>query len=185
MARLLLEDATLRREQREILVQLRFKGGATDQLRLPFPKSAWALRKTKPEIVAEIDRLLDEHCEGEIARILNEKGWRSSAGNPFTFRIVNFLRRTYKFETRYNRLRKRGLLTAREVAGIIGGVASRVKDWRHLGVLSGIRYNEKNQCLYPKPTPETIAQIRRRRGLRGKKTSKSDNDAQPSQSGAV
>ena len=66
MARLLLEDVTLRREQ-EIRVQVRFKGGATQELRLPVPKSAWALRKTKPEIVHEIDHLLDERTESLIA----------------------------------------------------------------------------------------------------------------------
>jgi len=38
MARLLLEDVTLRREQQEIRAQLRFKGGATRELRVPFPK---------------------------------------------------------------------------------------------------------------------------------------------------
>jgi DNA invertase Pin-like site-specific DNA recombinase len=80
MARLLLEDVTLRREHQEISVQLRFKGGATRELRLPFPRSAWELRKTKPEIVAAIDRLLADHTEGEIAPLLNELGWRSSGG---------------------------------------------------------------------------------------------------------
>jgi hypothetical protein len=60
MARLLLEDVTLRRDE-DILVQARFKGGATRTLHLPLPKSAWALRKTKPEIIAEID-LGTEYC---------------------------------------------------------------------------------------------------------------------------
>jgi DNA invertase Pin-like site-specific DNA recombinase len=169
MARLLLEDVTLHRKQQEIAAQLRFKGGATRELRVPFPKAAWALRKTKPEIVAEIDRLLDDHCEGNIAGILNEKGWRSSGGAAFTFRIVNHLRWAYKLKTRYQRLRERGLLTAGEVARIVGGVASRVKDWRHRGVLSGIRCNEKDEHLYPRPSPEVMAEIRRRRGLRGRK----------------
>ena len=169
MARLLLEDVTLRREQQEILAQLRFKGGATRELRLPFPKAAWALRKTKPEIVAEIDRLLADHCEGEIAHLLNEKGWRSSGGAAFTFRIVNHLRWTYKLKTRYERLREGGLLTAREVARIIGGVASRIKYWRHLGLLSGARYSEKSEYLYPRPASAVIEEIHRRRGLRGRK----------------
>ena len=47
MARLLLEDVTLQREQ-EVVVQLRFKGGATRQLRLPLPKTAWELKRTEP-----------------------------------------------------------------------------------------------------------------------------------------
>jgi DNA invertase Pin-like site-specific DNA recombinase len=185
MARLLLEDVTLRREQQEISVQLRFKGGATRELRLPFPKSAWALRKTKPEIIAEIDRLLAEHTEGEIAQILNEKGWRSSGGAAFTFSIVNHLRWTYRIKTRYERLRERDFLTAREIAQIIGGVASRVKYWRHLGVLCGLRYSEKKEYLYPSPTPELIQEIRRRRGLRGKKSDENTHSFEPSSLGAV
>jgi len=180
MARLLLEDVTLQREQQEIAAQLRFKGGATRALRLPFPKSAWALRKTKPEIVAEIDRLLDDYCEGEIAHLLNEKGWRSSGGATFTFHIVDRLRWTYRLKSRYERLRERGLLTAREVAQIVGGAASQIKAWRHRGVLTGTRYNEKSEYLYPRPTPAVIAEIRRRRGLRGKKPQKIDNAVQSS-----
>ena len=180
MARLLLEDVTLQREQQEINVQVRFKGGATRELRLPFPKSAWALRKTKPEIVAEIDRLLADHTEGQIAQILNEKGWRSSGGAAFTFSIVNHLRWTYKIKTRYERLRENGLLTAREVAQIIGGRASSVKSWRHLGVLSGVRFSEKHEYLYPRPTHELIQEIQRRRGLRGKKRNENKHSSQSS-----
>ena len=175
MVGLLLEDVTLLREEQEISARVRFKGGATRALRLPFPKAAWALRKTKPEIVAEIDRLLDDHCEGEIAGLLNEKGWRSSGGAAFTFRIVNHLRWTYKLKTRYQRLRERGLLTAREVAQIVGGVASRIKDWRHRGVLTGTRYNEKDEHFYPRPSPSVVAEIRRRRGLRGRKQQETNN----------
>ena len=185
MARLLLEDVTLQREQQEIAAQLRFKGGATRTLRVPFPKSAWALRKTKPEIVAEIDRILDGHCEGEIAHLLNAMGWRSSGGAVFTFRIVNHLRWTYKLKTRYQRLVEKGLLTAREVAQIIGGVTSRIKDWRHLGVLSGTRYNEKDEHLYPRPSSALIAEIRRRRGLRGRKEQEIQHAVEPFQSSAV
>jgi DNA invertase Pin-like site-specific DNA recombinase len=169
MAHLLLEDVTLRREQQEICAQLRFKGGATRELQLPYPKTAWALRKTNSEIVAEIDRLLADHCEGEIASLLNEQGWRTSAGAKFTSRIVNKLRWSYKLKRRYERLREQGLLTAREVAQILGGAASRIKYWRHLGVLSGTRYSEKDEYLYPRPSLTLIEEILRRRGLRGKK----------------
>jgi Recombinase zinc beta ribbon domain len=169
MARLLLEDVTLRRERQDIGVQLRFKGGATRELRLPFPKSAWELRKTKPEIVTAIDRLLADHTEGEIAPLLNELGWRSSGGAAFTVGIVNRLRCVYQLKSRAERLRAIGLLTAYEIAQIIGGVASRVKYWRQCGVLSGVRYSEKSEYLYHNPTPAMIQEIRRRRGLYGRK----------------
>ena len=76
--------------------------------------------------MVKIEGDCQDHME-EIAEILNQKGWRSSAGNLFTFRIVNHLRWTYQLKTRYQRLRESGLLTAREVARIIGGAASSVK----------------------------------------------------------
>ena len=126
-------------------------------------------RKTKPKIVAEIDRLLADHCEGEIACLLNEQGWRTSAGAKFTSRIVNKLRWSYKLKRRYERLREQGLLTAKEVAQIVGSVAGRMKYWRQLGVLSGTRYSEKDEYLYPRPSLALIEEILRRRGLRGKK----------------
>ena len=109
MARIPLEDVTLRREQ-EVLVQVRFNGGATRQLRLPLPKTAWELKRTKPEIVSEIDRLSDQHTDGAIARLLNQREWRSSGGCQFTLRIVNRLRRAYHLKGLGDRLRAQGWL---------------------------------------------------------------------------
>lgn len=175
MARLLLEDVTLRREQ-EITIQLRFRGGATQQLRLPLPKSAWALRKTKPEIVAEIDRLLDTHTEDEVANVLNERGWHSSAGNPFTRRMVHILRHSYRMKTRFTRLQAQGLLTARQIGLMIGSVTSRVNYWRKVGVLKGMKFGEGNKYLYHKPTEAEVNQIEERRQKRGANA----HSAQPS-----
>jgi DNA invertase Pin-like site-specific DNA recombinase len=176
MARLLLEDVTLQRGQ-DILVQLRFKGGAIQQLRLPLPKSAWALRKTKPEIIAEMDRLLDSHTEEEVAHILNERGWRSSAGNIFTRRMVHMMRHSYRMKTRFTRLQAQGLLTARQIGPMIGSVTSRVNYWRKAGVLKGLKCGEGNKYLYYKPTEIEIGQINQRRQKRGANA----HSARPSQ----
>ncbi len=165
MARLLLEDVTLQRKQ-DIAVQVRFKGGATRELRLPLPKSAAQLRKTKSEVVVEIDCLLEAHTEAEIAAQLNERGWATGTGHQFTLRIVNNLRRTYRIKSRFDRLREKGLLTRIEVGPIIGFAASQVKYWRHTGVLTGFQYSEKDEYLYQPPTDDIIRLIRRRRGKR-------------------
>ncbi|MBL9136222.1 MAG: hypothetical protein JNK85_10155 [Verrucomicrobiales bacterium] len=165
MARLLVEDVTLQRDQ-DVAVQVRFKGGATRELRLPLPKSASELRKTKAEVVAEIDHMLDEHTEGVIAHLLNERGWVTGTGRPFTLRIINNLRRTYRLKSRFTRLREKGLLTANEVAPSILCIPSRVKYWRHVGVLTGLQYSEKEEYLYPPPTIEIVELILRRRGKR-------------------
>jgi DNA invertase Pin-like site-specific DNA recombinase len=161
MARLLLEDVTLLRGQ-DILVQLRFKGGATKELRLPLPKSGWALRKTKTEIIAEIDRLLDHYIESEAARLLNERGWCSSAGCQFNLRIVNQLRRVYKLKSRRQRLREQGWLTVQETAALLGCHCGQVNHWRKAGLINSVRFSDKNDRLYEKPNETVRAQIQSR-----------------------
>jgi hypothetical protein len=161
MARLLLEDVTLRRGK-DILVQVRFRGGATHEMRLPLPKCSWALRLTPPETVAEINRLLDQHTEPEIARILNEGGWRSGCGGPFGLRLVNRLRREYHLKSRQQRLREQGWLTVREMATLIGGPWTRIKYWRKAGLVTGMHHNGARDYIYRRPTDEVISKIRAR-----------------------
>jgi DNA invertase Pin-like site-specific DNA recombinase len=140
MARLFLEDVTLRRDP-QLVVQVRFKGGATQELRLPPPKCSWELHTTRPEIIAEIDRLLDEHSESEIARQLNARGWRAGWGGAFSRQRVVRLRRSHRLKSRWDRLHEAGWLTAREVAGLLDCPWRRVKDWRLAGLLIGIHFN--------------------------------------------
>jgi hypothetical protein len=93
MARLLLEDVTLQRGE-DITVQVRFKGGATHQLQVPLPQSVTITRKTNLALIAEIDHLLNEHSEAEVAQFFNERGWRSSTGQPLSLTLIQGLRRT-------------------------------------------------------------------------------------------
>ena len=169
MARLLLEDVTLRREH-EVLVQIRFKGGATRELRLPLPQSGWALRKTKAEIIAEMDRLLEEHTEAPIAHCLNERGWCSSTGCQFNLRIVNQLRRAHKLKGRRQRLREQGWLTVRETAALLNCPWGNVNHWRKAGLLKATQFCNKNDRLYERPPQTVIAQIQSRRRCEHGKT---------------
>lgn len=171
---------TLRRDQ-EILVQVRFKGGASRQLRLPLPLSGWALRKTKAEIITEIDRLLDEHTESQIARLLNERGWCSSAGCQFNLRIVNQLRRKYKLKGRRQRLCERGWLTVQEAAALLACPVGQVNHWRKAGLLHAVQFSDKPDRLYEKPREAMIAQIQSRQ----RRESWKMNHSQPRPLGAV
>lgn len=165
MARLLMEDVTLQRE-REIIVQVRFKGGATQELQLPLPKSACELRKTNAEILPELDRLLDEHSEPEIARLFNERGWRSGGGCPFTLRLINSLRRAYRLKSRRQRAREKGWLTVREIAVLFDCHQFRINYWRRIGLLTGAHFDERRDYLYQKPSATVMAQIRSRQRRR-------------------
>lgn len=61
MVWLLIEDVTLTKSQK-ILVQIRFKGGMQETHELPLPKNAFEEYKHSPEVITEIDNLLDEHA---------------------------------------------------------------------------------------------------------------------------
>ena len=147
MVRLLIEDVTLCKGE-QLTAQVRFKGGATRTLVLPLPRPAWATWQTHPEVVAEIDRLLEEHTEGQIATLLNQKGWRSGKGQPFTLRLVNRLRRDHRLLSRFERLRTAGLLSQREIADQLGISTKTAHEWGRSGLLKAVAYNDKNQYLY-------------------------------------
>src|SRR5258708_40226814 len=94
MVRLLLEDVTLLRGE-QITLHLRFRGGASQTLVLPLPQTSWQRWTTSPEVVTEIDRLLDHHTHQEIADLLNQHGFRSGKDQAFTCRYVARIQREY------------------------------------------------------------------------------------------
>ena len=159
MAHLLVEDVTLRREN-DVLVQVRFKGGATREMRVPLPKRSWDRWKTPPELVAEIDRLLGEHGDAEIARILNERGLRTGCGGRYNGTKICRIRYYYGLDGRRERLQAQGWLDVREVAALIECPPTAVNYWHRIGLLTGIRFNSKNDCLYQRPSNEVLAKIR-------------------------
>lgn len=152
MVRLLLEDVTLIRNK-TITAHVRFKGGATKTLSLPIPLNAWKMRQTPEQTVQKIDRLLDGYTDGQIAMIMNDQGYLSGQGKPFTPLIIRNIKRKYSLKSRYQRLRDDGLLTKEELADHLGVHWCTVKTWRNNGLLLAVPYNDKNECLYPHPGP--------------------------------
>jgi len=150
MVRLLVEDVTLERGE-SFIVQVRFKGGATKTLSLPLPKRAWQLRKTSPQLLAEIDRLLDDHTESEIARLLNEKRITSPTGIPFKTDMVSRIRRRYGLKSRRQRLREAGCLTLPELAAELDVDLQTLKGWRDDGLLK-VHYYDGRKPLYEVPS---------------------------------
>jgi DNA invertase Pin-like site-specific DNA recombinase len=134
--------------RQQVLAHVRFKGGATRTLVLPLPLTAAQLRKTNPEVVCQIDHLLNTLTEGQIAPELNRRGYRSGTGGPFTLRIVWKIRRAYHLKSRYDRLREAGMLSLGELANRLGVCTQTIKRWRRHGLLRAHVYNDKNQFLY-------------------------------------
>lgn len=147
IVRLLIEDVTLIHDGK-ITAHLRFQGGAAETLHLPRPLSAWELRQTNPQVLEAIDRLLDDFTESQVADHLNQQGLRSGMGSSFCGRLVGQIRRAHRIVSRYDRLRKAGMLTQVEIAKAIGIHPSTVRKWQHRGLLVAHTYNDKKECLY-------------------------------------
>jgi DNA invertase Pin-like site-specific DNA recombinase len=156
MVRLLLEDVTLRKEDK-LIVEVRYKGGALKSLTLPLPLPFCALFRTRPEVVEAIEGLLDEHDYQQIVDILNAQKLRSGSGQQFNIHIVGHICRQFRLRSRRERLRGKGMLTRKEMARKFGVTQMRVTKWRLQGKLVGYRTNFKKEHLYPVPTPEQIA----------------------------
>ncbi|VGO19054.1 recombinase family protein [Pontiella sulfatireligans] len=116
MARLLIEDVTLTRFPEYARVQIRFRGGQTRSLDVPHPPTAWQMRKTPPEMITEIDRLLDHYTESEIVQIFVQRGRKSAAGCEFNRRIIFKICNTHGLANRKDRLLAKGWKTAKELA---------------------------------------------------------------------
>ena len=161
MVRLLIADVTLRKAE-GVSVQVRFQGGATHTLTLPAPLPATQLRRTARAVVDEIDRLLHDHTDAEIAAALNDQGRRSFDGKPFHALLVAGIRKTHRLPDHHARLRARGLLTLPEMAARLGVSTDTVKGWRDRGLLRAERANDKGECLYHPPDASVPAKWKRK-----------------------
>lgn len=163
-ARLLLEDVTLLRGE-GITAHLRLRGGATRTLTLPLPSPAWKLRRTRAEVVAEVDRLLDQHTHAEISGILNQRGLRSVDGDLLHRIHIRRIERAYGLKPRFARLRGAGMLTLSEIAAQLGVSTATLKVWRRNRLLCAHRYNDKGECLYEPPGGDAPVK-HKRKGLK-------------------
>ena len=162
MLRLLIEDATLERQGRRVLCHLRFKGGATRTLNVAAPRTAAELRTTPTEIVHAVDRLLDAHTYEGVARELDKLGFQPVGDGKFKAQSVNYIRRRYGLESRKERLKKRGYLTAHRLAPKLGVGRPTLLAWESAGLIESGRY-QRNRRLFKDPTlelAESVDQIR-------------------------
>ncbi len=153
--RLLIEDVTLIKGE-TITAHVRLRGGATRTLVLDRPLPIAQIRKFKPGIVAEVNRLLDRYCDREIAEILNQRASRTWEGKPFNLKKIAFIRQAYKLRSRYERLRLRGMLTTREVAARFEVSEAAVHDWGRQGLIRKCYSDSLTRGLWEIPAGQTI-----------------------------
>jgi DNA invertase Pin-like site-specific DNA recombinase len=153
--RLLVDDVTLVKAD-TITAYVRLSGGATRTLVLKRPLPIAQIRRFKPELVAEVDRLLDIHCDREIAEILNAQGLHTWEAKPFNLKKIAWIRQAYKLASRYDRLRRRGMLTTHEVAAKFSVSQSAVHEWGRQGLIQKCYTDSLNRGLWEIPSGGTI-----------------------------
>jgi hypothetical protein len=119
MVGLLIEDVTLVKRD-EITAHVRFRGGASTTITLPLPLNAWQGRTTQPHVVAQVDELLQEHTDSEVARLLNERSLETGAGARFSSDAVKRVRYSHGLKSLKERRREAGWLTTPEYTATLG-----------------------------------------------------------------
>jgi DNA invertase Pin-like site-specific DNA recombinase len=147
MAALLIEDVTLAKAS-EIAVHVRWRGGQTTSFSVERPRSMALVRKTRPEVVAAIDELLETCTDRQAAQRLNELGHRNWKQERFTMKKVSCVRRAYQLNSRFERLRARGLLTGAEMAARLAVSTTTVHQWGRAGLLARELYGNETRYLY-------------------------------------
>jgi DNA invertase Pin-like site-specific DNA recombinase len=147
MLGLLIEDVTLIK-QREITAAVRFRGGATTTLTLPRPLTPQQLRATHEPVRRQIDALMDEYTDAEVARILNEQQKRTGAGDSFSTVSVKWVRYSAKIKSLKERLLDAGWLTVKQVSARLGLRRTSIFRLRVKGKLQGRICNDHGQWLY-------------------------------------
>jgi len=169
MVALMIEDVTLTRGT-EITMHVRFKGGLTRTLIVPLALNAWKKYMTAPAVLAEIDRLLNEHTDAEVATVLNGRGLASGRRMKFTGQIIGALRKGNHLKSRYERLRERGMLDVLEMAALLGTSMRTIYVWHRQGRLRPHRYNDSGAYLYEVPEAGSPLLHSDRKYRRGKNT---------------
>jgi len=146
-----IEDVTLIKlpEEGTTRIHVRFKAGKTEALMAQNPKSSAQQVKTRPEVLALVDKLLDGHTCAEIADILNSQDIRpggcvrpGKANIQFTAMRVSYLAKYNGLRSRQDRLRDRGMLTRYEAAARLGVHEATLIRWMKHGLVTRHAYND-------------------------------------------
>jgi len=162
LVRLVIEDVTLLKTD-QIVMNVRFRGGALRSLSLEDPKKSCEKRSINDnELAKRIESLSHSCTDRESAAILNQEGFRSPLGNLFTGDMVARVRSTYGIKSFRRRLKETGKLTLREMAAELGVCTDTASEWRKHGLIEGHRGNDRGEYLFDPPGNGVPLKYRRR-----------------------
>jgi hypothetical protein len=129
--------------------------GATTILTLPCPLTPQQLRATHPEVRQQIDALLDEYTDAQVANQLNKQQLRAGTGDFFDAVSVQWVRFSAKLKSLKERLLEAGWLTSKQIAAQLGVSLTTVSGLRSKGRLKGRSCSDKGEWVYWPPDSPT------------------------------
>jgi hypothetical protein len=146
MLRLLIQDITVEKptEQKQLLVHIRWKGGACTDLVVSLPPH-WADRvRYSAAVIEQVQELARRWPDAQIAEQLNQEGQRSALGKPFTVSMIKWIR--YRYQIPAAQLIRPEEWTVPQVAERFGVSANVVYYWIERGVVPARRVNAGMPC---------------------------------------
>ncbi|MFC1611815.1 recombinase family protein, partial [Myxococcota bacterium] len=127
--RLLLKDITIEKPggEKKVRMQIRWQGGATEELMVSIPPSTADKWRHSSEIIDRVRELAKTLTDRQIATLFTEEGLQSNKGNQFTASGISWIR--YKHAIPAPNLKRSEELTVKEVASKFGVSSHVVYYW--------------------------------------------------------
>lgn len=160
MLRLLIEDVTLKNDDKKVIANIRFKGGRSKTLFIDRKLPMFKARKISDKIIGEVDELTEDHIPSEVAAILNKKGYRLWNGSMFAYRTIRYIIRVNKIKSRYERLKEKGCLTLKEKILEMNSSQKQIMQMRNEEKIIFYKATDRNEYLYePQNSNKYLAKV--------------------------
>jgi hypothetical protein len=141
MLRLLIKDITVEKpaNQKQLLVHIRWQGGACSDVSVQLPPNIADRVRYPFAVVDRIRELARNLPDGEIADRLNREGQLSAKGQPYTVKIIQWIRCRYRIPPA--ELKRPEEWTVQQVAKRFGASDQVVYYWIEHGIIRSRRIN--------------------------------------------
>jgi DNA invertase Pin-like site-specific DNA recombinase len=168
LLRFLVKDITLTKQATTIHIGLRWQTEALTELEIPRPQKRADIVRTKPAVVERIQALAATHTDQQTAEILNQAGFSTGIGEPFTASKIYWIRYANQITTNCPEApgacptgqRGDGRYSTKAVAELLNVDVSTVSNWCEAGRLDCIRANPRGP-RWIKLTPDIIQKLRK------------------------
>lgn len=149
MLRLLIETVIITQFDDHIHLVVCFKAGTKKEFDIQKGKKSYETWRTPPEALAFIQSSLDElMSNSEIARQLNEKGFKSGRNMDFSRARVGYIITHHKFKTVKERYIEMGYTPQTEIIETFGLDRKQLLTLRKNGIIKDYKTLESSQYMY-------------------------------------